>query len=140
MQDNLHTLKGTLYSKDTRVVENKKKPTEPPWEFYSIKVESKLNLGGRERTNITELSLDKGISFDGYEVGDQLEVDFYLTGKAISDSWFKSEAKACFIKFADVQTGGGRKNRQLSSDTTFVAPRPTDTNKSDDEFESDLPF
>jgi len=57
MAENLFTLKGTVYSKDVRKVPNKKKPTEPDYEFYSIKIETQINSGGRNFTSIPEFSL-----------------------------------------------------------------------------------
>lgn len=137
--ENIFTLKGTLYSRDCRKVKNTKKPTEPDWEFYSIKVETKVLIGGRTLTQIVELHLDKGLSYDGYEVGDQIEVDFYLQGKSISSSWYKTECKACYIKFSDVE---GSKVKRESKAGSFEAPptpiasRPDKNNTDYD----DLPF
>ena len=98
---NLSTIKGTLYSKDTRNVPNKKSPTEPDYQFLSIKVEYNLNFGGKDRTLIAEMQLDRGVSFDGFSVGDSIAVDYYLFGKEISKTWFKTEAKAVHIAFCD---------------------------------------
>jgi hypothetical protein len=138
--ENIFTLRGTLYSKDCRKVKNVKKPTEPDWEFYSIKVETKVLISGRTLTQIVELHLDKGLSYDGFEVGDQIEVDFFLQGKAISSSWYKTECKACYIKFAPVE--GAKVKRQPKADcfeapTTPIPSRPEENNNFDG---MDLPF
>lgn len=137
MIDNLHTLKGTLYAKDCRKVPNKKKPTEPDYEFYSIKVESKIMLSGVTRTYIPELSLDKGLSYEGYEIGDPIEVDYYLFGKAISPVWYKTECKAVSIKFTDIE--GVVKRERPKQDNTFVAPSPSQSEESNDN-DDNLPF
>jgi hypothetical protein len=136
--ENLHTLKGTLYAKDCRKVPNKKRPTEPDWEFFSIKVECKVLISGRTIVQIPELSLDKGLSYESFEIGDAIEVDYYLIGKQITQTFYKTECKAVFIKFSDMQTNS-RPNRQLSSDTDFVPPTVRDTEKSNDDFDN-LPF
>ena len=141
--DNIHTLKGTLYAKETRKVPNKKKPMEPDWEFNSIKVETKIQVGGRTITYIPELALDKGVNWEGFEVGDQIEVDYYLTGKAISPTWYKTEAKANYIKFADIQTGNPNRVKANTNttipedDKVFTVPNPNESNSNNDD---DLPF
>jgi hypothetical protein len=101
MVENLQTIKGTLYSKDTRKVDNKKDPTQPPYEFMSIKVEYKLDFGGKDRTNIAEMQLDRGVGFEEFSIGDSIGVDYYLFGKKISDTWFKTEARVVHIGFTD---------------------------------------
>jgi hypothetical protein len=137
--ENLFTLKGTLYSKDTRKVPNKKKPTEPDYEFYSIKVEAKILIDGRERTVIPELSLDRGVGFEEFHVGDPIEVDFYLTGKAISDTWYKSEAKVIYMKSAKLSDLYPAKEPS-KAEVVFTPPRPTEIDNSPiDDFEN-LPF
>jgi len=140
--ENLHTIKGTLYSKDCRKIPNKKKPTEPDWEFYSIKVETKVLINGRTITTIPELQLDKGVSYDEFEVGDAIEVDFFAFGKAISSTWYKSELKAVFIKFSDIQNGNPRrqKTKEESTFTGAVSPKEVDNDSSNDDNLNDLPF
>jgi len=140
MVENLHTIKGTLYSKDCRKVKNTKKPTEPDWEFFSIKVETKVLINGRTITTIPELQLDKGVSYDEFEVGDAIEVDFFAFGKAISPTWYKSELKAVFIKFGDVQNGNPRrqKTKEESTFTGALPPNEIDNSPIDD-FDN-LPF
>ena len=152
--ENLQTIKGTLYSKDTRKVANKKNPTEPDYEFMSIKVEYNLDFGGKTRTLIAEMQLDRGVGFDGFSVGDSISVDYYLFGKAISNTWFKTEAKVVHIGFTDRDSSyynhkGKIKTEAMSNIDTiseppkigdkykevFVSPSPND----DDDM-SDLPF
>jgi hypothetical protein len=155
MVENLQTIKGTLYAKDARKVKNTKKPTEPDWEFMSIKVEYNLDFGGRSRTIIAEMQLDRGVGFDEFSVGDSISVDYYLFGKAVSSSWFKTEAKVVHIGFSDrdssydnhkgkikvdamsdINTIGElpKPNNEIR-DKVFVPPSPND----EDEM-SDLPF
>jgi hypothetical protein len=153
--ENLQTIKGTLYAKDTRKVKNTKKPTEPDWEFMSIKVEYNLDFGGRARTCIAEMQLDRGVGFDEFSVGDSISVDYYLFGKAISSTWFKTEAKVVHIGFADRDSSYDnhkgkikvdamsdidtiaepRKETNEHKEKVFVAPSPND----DDDM-TDLPF
>lgn len=133
MIENFHILKGTLYAKECRKVENKKKPSEPPWEFYSIKVETQVMLNGRTMTMIPELQLDKGVNYDGFEVGDHIEVRFYLTGKAINEKWYKSEAKAVHIGFSVIEGEAPRKR----DEDVFVPPTQGNTGSFDDD---SLPF
>jgi hypothetical protein len=152
---NLSTIKGTLYSKDTRNVPNKKSPTEPDYQFLSIKVEYNLNFGGKDRTLIAEMQLDRGVSFEGFSVGDSVAVDYYLFGKKISDTWFKTEAKAVHIAFCDRDSSydnhkGKIKIDSMSDINTIAEPRketnehrekvfvPPSPNDEDDL--SDLPF
>jgi hypothetical protein len=152
--ENLHTLVGTLYAKDCRIVKNTKKPNEPDWLFYSIKVECKVNVLGKNKTTIPELQLDMGVNYDGFKVGDQVEVDYYLAGKAINSNWYKTEAKAVYIKFSDETTPPKRTDNKVltgamsnvdeleNTDKVFIPPaakRPTDNAPVDDEF-GDLPF
>ena len=148
MIENLPTLKGTLYAKETRKVPNKKSPTEPDYEFLSIKVECKVLIGGRTITTIPELGLDRGVNMDGFSVGDQIEVDYYLFGKKVSDSWYKTEAKAVYIKFSDITTPEKPKNNtgkvHVTAMTdveelnkTFIIARPGDY---DDDDNDKLPF
>ena len=137
MIENIHTIVGTLYAKNHIKKPNLKKPTEPDWEFYYIKVECKINISGREITQIPELMLDKGLSYDGFEVGDKIEVDFYLSGKQINPTWFKTEPKALFIKFAPLENGEIRTPHK-TQDTTFINPNPTEIN--DDSSDDPLPF
>ena len=153
MIENLQTIKGTLYAKDTRKVPNKKSPTEPDYEFLSIKIEYKLDFGGRERTNIPEMQLDRGIGFEAFNVGDSISVDFYMTGKQIGN-WYKSEAKVVHIGFADRDSTYDNHKGKIKVDAmsnidtiadppkigdkykeVFVSPSPND----DDEL-GDLPF
>lgn len=154
--ENLSTIKGTLYSKDVRKVPNKKSPTEPDYEFMSIKVEYRLDYGGKERNNIAEMQLDRGVGFDGFEVGDSISVDYYLFGKQVSSSWFKTDAKVVHIAFTDrdstydnhkgkikvdamsnIDTIGEPPKRVEEREKVFVTPSP---NEYDDENGDQLPF
>ena len=151
--ENLHTIKGTLYSKDTRKVPNKKSPTEPDYEFLSIKVEYNLDFGGKSRTLIAEMQLDRGVGFDGFSVGDSISVDYYLFGKAINSTWFKTEAKVVHLAFNSINSSydnhkGKIKVDSMSNIDTIDKPPvfeqkekvfvPPSMNDEDDT--SDLPF
>jgi len=155
--DNLHTIKGTLYSKEVRKVPNKKDPTKPDWEFYSIKVETTLIISGSKRTLIPELNLDMGVTYEEFEVGDSIEVDFYLIGKQVSELWYKTEAKVVYIKHSDIQTRPAKvkdnklfTNSMSNIDTIGDAPVKDETKVKEDVFvpvrardedkEDDLPF
>jgi len=139
-------------------VPNKKKPTEPDYEFYSMKLELQVDSGGRKFTAIPEFSLDRGVSFEEFAIGDHVEVDFYLTGKKISDTWYKSEAKITYMKFADItsppppKTSNGKVRVNSMTDTkeltnpklppkpdVFDTPRTSQMVQEEDEFK-DLPF
>ena len=154
--ENLHTLVGILYAKDVRLVKNTKKPTEPDWEFKSIKLETLIAINGRIRTEIPELQIDmncQGIAFDDLSVGDHIEVDLYMIGKKISSTWYKTEAKVVYIKFSDITTPPKRTDNKVLTgamsktseldEKVFIPPaakRPTESvHVEDDEF-SDLPF
>jgi hypothetical protein len=153
MIENLQTIKGTLYSKDTRKVPNKKSPTEPDYEFMSIKVEYNLDFGGKSRTLIAEMQLDRGVGFDGFSVGDSISVDYYLFGKAINANWFKTEAKVVHIGFTDRDStydnhkGKIKVDSMSNADTIGEPPAKKEevftgasfTAPEDDEL-SDLPF
>jgi hypothetical protein len=143
--ENLQTIKGTLYAKDIRKVPNKKKPSEPDYEFYSIKVEYKLNFGGKDRTIVAEMQLDRGVGFEEFSIGEPIIVDYYLFGKKISDTWFKTEAKVVHIGFADressydnhkgkikvdsmsnIDTIGSPPKAKNTNEYVFQTPRPND--------------
>jgi hypothetical protein len=133
--ENVFTLRGTLYSKDCRKVKNVKKPTEPDWEFYSVKIETKVVFGERSFTTIPELQLDKGVSYEDFEVGDPVLVDCYLFGKAINSTWYKTEGRVVAIRFAPLQNGETRKPRKHD----YMPEPPKQTDELD--LESDgLPF
>ena len=153
--ENLQTIKGTLYSKDTRKVPNKKSPTEPDYEFMSIKVEYRIDFGGKDRTCIAEMQLDRGVSFEGFSVGDSIAVDYYLFGKEISKTWFKTEAKVVHIAFNSMNSSYDNHKGKIKVDAmsnidtiadppkhveerekVFVPPSPAD----DDDDNDPLPF
>ena len=162
MIENVHTIKGTLFEKVTRKVPNKKNPTEPDWEFLSIRVETKILIQGRSITTIPELHLDRGVGFDEFTEGDQIEVEYYVFGKKISDTWYKTELKAVHIKkIAETGKQGTMFNKksndnkidvsstsdvsELNATPVFTVPDPLKTitkpNKEDKEEEDDdLPF
>ena len=159
MIENIHTIKGTLFEKVTRNVPNKKNPTEPDWKFFSIKVETKVLIQGRDITTIPEIQLDRGVGFEEFKKGDLIEVDCYAFGKSISDTWYKTELKAVYIKkvgeVAEQETmfnekANGNKIEvsstssvdDLNNDAVFIAPDPTKaiTRPPKEEEDDDLPF
>jgi hypothetical protein len=160
MIENSFNIKGTLYAKDTRIVPNTKKPTEPPYEFRSIKLEIKSSYTTKNKTTeveeyhtkstIPEFQLNKGINLDEFSIGDFIDVRFSIEGKKINENWHKTELKASYIKFADMDNktdrlSGGKVSVSAMSnssdlnirETVFVAPDPNEEN--DPDFEN-LPF
>ena len=143
MIENIFTLKGTLYAKDTRKVPNKKKPEEPDYEFRSIKVEMKALVNGRSVVSMPEVHLDRNVGFDEFDVGDPISVDCYAIGKEISEKWWKTELRAIRINFTDLDVNGRRPGKEkISVSSTSNAddfPKPKGGSLDDDEY-GDLPF
>jgi len=139
--ENSFSIKGTLFAKDTRRVPNKKKPTEPDYEFNSIRLEISTRTGERVWTEIPEFNLGKGVSFEEYSVGDFIEVWFSLAGKKVSDTWWKTSLQANMIRFADLDTDGRRPTSakpKKEVETVFVPPTPILAGQEEDF--TDLPF
>ena len=136
MVENKFTLKGVLNEIVTRNVPNKKKPEEPDYVFNSIKLETITNINGREVRTIPELHLDRDANIEGFHEGDPIEVDIYLIGKKVSDNWYKTEARACFLKHSD----GQRQESNIYTRPTVVDDFPAKGPIKEEEFDDDLPF
>ena len=129
--ENLNTIRGVLFAKDVRKVPNKKAPTEPDYEFYSIKLEYRIDFGGKERTCMAEMQLDRGVNYDGFSVSDSISVDYYLFGKKISDTWFKTEAKVVHIAFNSINSSYDNHKGKIKVDARsdineLLPPSPND--------------
>jgi len=136
---NLITLEGTLFSKESREVPNKKEP-ENPYVFLSIKLETKVQVSGNNRTLIPEIHLDRGVGFDEFSVNDPIKVDCYASGKKISDIWYKTELRAVKISFADLDASGRRPKSTGATNTKETDDFPISKIDVSDETEYDLPF
>ena len=152
--ENNFSIKGVVYAKPVRVVENKKKPTEPPYEFRSIILEVKTSYsqksetGGeayRTKTSLPEFQLSRGMNIDEFDISDFIEVRFSLDGKKVNSNWHKTELRATYIKHADLDSNQPRKSnkvdtpamsdpKELKKETVFVTP------DSDNDGNEPLPF
>ena len=159
--ENLSTLRGTIYSKETKTWPNKK-AGEPDYEFNYFKLEYSVMVRGRTVTPVVEFTADRGISMEEFSQGDHVEVDYYPMAKDIkkkdgSGSWTKKENIAVYVRFSDIttpsmhQTMHGKIKVESMTDPAelenpkkmepperekvFIPPRP------DDDLEDDqLPF
>jgi hypothetical protein len=119
---NFFDINGVLYAKDTRKIPNKKEPDKPDWEFRSIILEIKTVSGSKTYTELPQFQLGNGVSFDEYSIGDFINVRFAISGKIISPTFHKTELRATFIKFADIQTKEDKKvdSSNQTSDYSFL--------------------
>jgi hypothetical protein len=141
MIDNLHTVKGVVYSKDVKSGKSKK-PNEPDWQMCIMKVEADVLINGKNINTVCEYIFDWNVSFDGYEISDSIEADFYIINKKIKKKdgtgfWEKEEKRIVYIKFADIQNN----NRVIpKKEADFNPPTPRDAEKSNDNDDDKLPF
>lgn len=151
-KNNIYSITGVIFAKPVRYAPDKKgKNGGQPYEFPSIILEVKRQHREKEFVELPELELGKGVSLDGFDVGDRVEISFSLSGREVSwmggdgekKTMHKTTAKALYIKHLDVQyndtrdVGAVYKPRVVSEDTTFVPPNPLDD---DNEDFKDLPF
>jgi hypothetical protein len=132
-RNNIYPITGTIYGKPIRLVKSKKDDKE--YEFKSIILEVKKSHGGKTYTTLPEFHLGYGVSDDGFEVGDNVEITFCLEGKRISETWHKSDAKALYIKHTDIEGNdtrdvGGEVGYKKKEDV-FVPPNPLDEGEDD---------
>lgn len=153
---NLFSIDGTLYAKNSRVVAGKKDPTKT-YTFNSIVLElkttRKMVRDGKESwstyTEFPEFETAQGVNLDEFNIGDNISVRFVLSGREFKNSKGEKQiitkVKAIFIKFADivaepkskdgkVTTGSKTDPKQLE---IFQAPDPMDDDLNDFK---DLPF
>lgn len=124
---NSFDITGVIYKKSTRLVPNKKKPTEPDWEFKSMILEVTTYNGERSVKDLPEFQLANNVGFDEFSEGDLVNVRFCITGKSINPTWHKTELKANFIKFADISGGrgsGGNNSSRSSDPSDFMNCTP----------------
>lgn len=100
---NFFKIEGTIYSKPSRVVTSKKDGKE--YEFKSIILELKREHKGKTYIELPEFHLGYGVTNDGFDVGDYVQICYSLSGKEISASFHKTELKALYIKHPDLQAG-----------------------------------
>jgi hypothetical protein len=133
--ENSFSTKGILYEKPVRTIPNTKKPTEPPYEFKSIRLEiktpytTKSKTGSEEyhvKTTIPEFQLAKWMNIDEFSIGDFIDVRFSIEGKKVNDSWWKTELRANYIKFADLDNGKPRPNKNKIEVTAMSDTRDLD--------------
>ena len=139
MAETTFTTEGTLFDKNTRTVQGKKDPTQS-YTFSSFKLEMVSNQGGKTYTEIPEFHCGKGVNIDDFEIGDYVSVRFVLKGKKISDTWYKTEANAIFVKRAELE--GSKDNKATrggvyTPNTNWVPPVPE---SGEQEKETDMPF
>jgi hypothetical protein len=138
-QNNIFTVRGIIYAKNSRLVKSKK--DEKEYEFKSIILELKREHQGKTYVDLPEFQLGFGVTDDGFEQGDFVQLTFSLTGKKVSDVWHKTELKALYIKHPDIQGNDTRDvtgvplAKQILKEEVFIAPDPAD-----EESDNDLPF
>jgi len=151
-------IEGTIYAKNTRVVQGKKDPTKT-YEFKSIVLEV---TSGKEferegkmqyvtKTTLLEIDIAPWIDVEPYAVGDFIDIRFIIEGneftRADKTKAFINKLKATYIKYADLDSESRPNNKgkvtvtatsdvnELSArETVFVSPDP------EGEDNNDLPF
>ena len=135
---NFFKIEGTIYGKPSRIVKSKKDGKE--YEFKSIILELKREHKGKTYIELPEFNLGFGVTDDGFDVGDYVQVTFSLSGKEISPTFHKTELKALYIKHPDLDSGtidvGGEPYRPPKVSKIPDAPDPL----FEDTDDSDLPF
>lgn len=148
-KNNLYKIEGVIYAKPIRKIEKDGKE----YTFTSIILEvkrtyNKKNSSGIEEphtiTTLPEFHFGYGVSDDGFNVKDHVNITFSLQGKKVNASWHKTEATILYINHADIQTKEGATQGEIKArdvktpDNVFVGANPL----TDDEGmeEEDLPF
>lgn len=121
MADTTFTTEGTIFDKNTRTVQGRKDPSQT-YNFSSFKLEMKSRYNDKEFTEIPEFQCGKGVNIDDYEIGDYISVRFVLKGKKISDTFYKTELSAIYLKHADLSSS--KDNKKADSFGTFKPPKP----------------
>jgi hypothetical protein len=156
MINNIHTVTGTLFSKDMKSGTNAK----GEWRMCIVKIEADVIINGKTIKTICEYMFDWNVSFDEYSVGDHISADFFIKNKEIQKKdgtgvWNKEEKRIVFAKFADRDSTYDNHKGKIKVDAmsnidtidkppvveqrekVFVAPSPNDD---DPDNLSDLPF
>lgn len=108
MAETTFTTEGTLFDKNTRTVQGRKDPSQT-YNFSSFKLEMKSRYNDKEYTEIPEFQCGKGVNIDDFEIGDYISVRFVLKGKKISDTFYKTELSAIYLKHADLSSSKDNK-------------------------------
>jgi hypothetical protein len=157
--ENLNSLKGTIYSKETKTWPNKK-AGEPDHQFYYFKLEFEVKIEGRTINSIAEFTLKMGLGMEEFSAGDNVEIDYYPLGKELkkkdgSGTWWKRENVVVYIKFSDITSPPKPKNDNgkvrvpsMSDINTIADPpkkeedvfAPNRPSEVDNESYDDLPF
>lgn len=154
--ENIHTVKGTLFSKDIKSGTNAK----GEWRMCIVKIEADVVINGKTIKTICEYMFDWNVSFDEYSVGDHIAADFFIKNKEIQKKdgtgvWNKEEKRIVFAKFADRDSSYDNHKGKIKVDSmsnadtiaeppkqreerekVFVAPSPND----EDDDNDPLPF
>lgn len=159
--DNLHTVKGVIFSKDVKTGPSKK-VGEPDWQLCIMKIEAVVDVSGKDITSVCEFVFDWGVSFDEYATNDHIEAEFYFKNRSIKTKagtmWEKEEKRIVWMKHADITTpppprksdkvnvGSMTNPKELTNPTpapkadVFDNPRPSDMMVKDDDYDDQLPF
>jgi len=99
-KDNFFQIEGTIYAKPSRKVTSKKDGKE--YEFKSIILELKREYKGKTFIELPEFHLGYGVTDDGFDVGDYVQISYSLSGKEVSANFHKTELKAIYLKHPDL--------------------------------------
>lgn len=159
MVENLHTIKGTVFSKEVKSGASKKSG-EPDWEMCIVKIEADVLIKGKTISTVCEYLFDWNVSFSEFSIGDPIVADFYIINKKIkkkdgSGIWEKEEKRIVFAKFGDKNSSYDNHKGKIKVDAmsnidtiadppkhveerekVFVPPSPAD----DDDDNDPLPF
>ena len=147
MKNNQNTITGTIFAKNSReVADTKNKNNGQPWVFWSIVLET--DHPNRQSKTFPEFELGTKATPEDYEVGDPIEVTYYLEGE--ERSWTDrngqkqtknfTKIKASYIKHLDtnVTTEAGNetttdKRRKAKADQSYPNPLLDGIDNGDDE-------
>jgi len=136
---NIFKIEGTIYGKPSRIVKSKKDGKE--YEFKSIILEFKREHKGKTYIELPEFNLGFGVTDDGFDVGDYVQVTFSLSGKEISPTFHKTELKALYIKHPDLDSVNDTRDvggEYLPKKASKIPDAPPPIFEDDDD--NDLPF
>lgn len=144
----LPRITGTVYSKPVRKIVSKKKATlNQEFEFPSIVIERKNTI--RDRTFIDLIEFEpagRNVNFDGFEVGDKIEISYDIGGKeeeyknrdGVKEKRIRNKIKAIGIRHTDIQ-GDTMKDLATSNKPKDDFPAPP-TAFDEDDGTDQLPF
>ena len=82
MVENLHTIKGTVFSKEVKSGASKESG-KPDWEMCIVKIEADVLIKGKTISTVCEYLFDWNVSFNEFSIGDPIVADFYIINKKI---------------------------------------------------------